>query len=652
MTVSASCDEFNHESRGITLTAKAQITPFTLICPGYWSRRTLPAQRRDMSLSEVGTAPRQSSRSDATRAWLRALEMTSFIKENSARILPIVVQELAEKFGNAPALLSDHECWTYQQLAERTNRYARWALDRNIGRGDVVALLMPSRPEYMAVWLGITAVGGVVSLINVNLVGASLAHCINIVAPKHLIVAAELGDAFATALPDVKYAPTIWSHGASNNNRFDRIDREIERHSCAPLTAMERRPVNIDDRALYMYTSGTTGWPKAAIIDHRRLMTWSHWFAGMMDTGPADRMYNCLPLYHSIGGVVAIGAVLVNGGSTVIKEKFSASQFWDDVTKWDCTLFQYIGELCRYLTNAPPHPRETEHRIRLCCGNGLRKDVWNQFKARFRIPQIMEFYAATEGTFSLFNVEGKPGAIGRVPSFLAHRFPAALVTVDMETGYPLRDERGFCVRCATNEIGQAIGKIGMGSSGAGGRFDGYTNKAETEKKVLRNVFAAGDAWFATGDLMRKDHQGYFYFVDRIGDTFRWKGENVATSEVAEAIAAFPGIAEANVYGVPVPGIEGRAGMAALVLQSELNFESFRTHLARHLPAYACPLFLRIRRMLDVTPTFKQPKARLAAEGYDPNLVEDQLYVDHPARQAFVPLDQLLFNDIQSGRIRL
>ena len=578
--------------------------------------------------------------------------MTSLVKENPARTLPIVVQELAEKFRNAPALLSDHECWTFQQLAERTNRYARWALAHDIGRGDVVALLMPSRPEYMAIWLGITAIGGVVSLVNVNLVGASLAHCINIVAAKHLIVAAELGDSFATALPDVTDAPTIWSYGASNDNRFDRIDQEIERHSGAPLMDMERRAVTVDDHALYMYTSGTTGWPKAAIIDHRRLMTWSHWFAGMMDTGPADRMYNCLPLYHSIGGVVAIGAVLVNGGSTVIKGKFSTSQFWDDVTKWDCTLFQYIGELCRYLTNAVPHPREKEHRIRLCCGNGLRKDIWGRFKARFGIPQILEFYAATEGTFSLFNVEGKPGAIGRVPPFLAHRFPAALLKIDMETGLPVRDERGFCVRCATNEIGHAIGKIGIGSPGAGGRFDGYTNEVETEKKVLRDVFASGDAWFATGDLMRKDDQGYFYFIDRIGDTFRWKGENVATSEVAEAIAAFPAIAEANVYGVSVPGTEGRAGMAALVLKSDMNFASFRTHLAQRLPGYACPVFLRIRRILDVTPTFKQTKVGLAAEGYDPNRIKDKLYFDHPARGAFVPLDQLLFNDIQCGQIRL
>jgi len=401
-----------------------------------------------------------------------------------------------------------------------------------------------------------------------------------------------------------------------------------------------------------MYTSGTTGWPKAAIVDHRRLMTWSHWFAGMMDTGPAARMYNCLPLYHSIGGVVATGAVLVNGGSAVIREKFSARHFWDDVTRWECTLFQYIGELCRYLVNAAPHPRETEHRIRLCCGNGLQANVWNEFKTRFRIPQILEFYAATEGNISLFNVEGKPGAIGHIPAFLAHRFPAALVKLDIETGHPVRDERGFCIRCAPNEVGQAIGRIGKGISGAGGRFDGYTSRAETEKKILRDVFEKGDAWFATGDLMRRDAHGYFYFVDRLGDTFRWKGENVATSEVAEAITAFAAIAEANVYGISIPGTEGRAGMAALVLKGELDLAAFRSHLAGRLPPYARPLFLRIKRAIDVTATFKHMKGGLASEGYDPSRIEDLIYFDDPARQAFVPLDQTLYDGIQRGRIRV
>ena len=604
-----------------------------------------------MSLSEPDVTVNEPGRSDATRAWLRALEMTAPIPRNPGRTLSVVVQETAEKFPAAPALLSEHECWSHQQLAERMNRYARWALEQNIAPGDVVALLMSNRPEYLAIWLGIPAVGVVVSLINVNLVGPSLAHCINIVAPKHIIVATELGDAFANAMPELQHAPTIWSHGASDD-RFPRVEREIGHCSGAPLTVVERRGVTVDDRALYMYTSGTTGWPKAAIIDHRRLMTWSHWFAGMMDTGPADRIYNCLPLYHSIGGVVATGAVLVNGGSVVIRERFSASHFWGDVVRWDCTLFQYIGELCRYLTNAAPQPHETEHRIRLCCGNGLRANVWNEFKTRFRIPQILEFYAATEGNISLFNAEGKPGAIGRVPSFLAHRFPAELVKVDTETGHPLRDKRGFYIRCAPNEIGQAIGRIGKGTSGAGGRFDGYTNEVETEKKVLRNVFAKDDAWFATGDLMRRDDQGYFYFVDRIGDTFRWKGENVATSEVAEAIGTFPAIAEANVYGVSIPGTEGRAGMAALVLKDELDLVSFRSHLARLLPAYAHPLFLRVRRTMEITPTFKQPKASLVSDGYDPSIFEDQLYFNDSTQQAFVPLDQRLYDDIQRGRIRI
>ena len=250
---------------------------------------------------------------------------------------------------------------------------------------------------------------------------------------------------------------------------------------------------------------------------------------------PSDRMYCCLPMYHSIGGVVAIGAALVAGASVFIRERFSASRFWDDVADRDCTLFQYIGELCRYLVAAPPHPREQAHRLRLACGNGLRRDVWEAFQSRFGIPQILEFYAATEGSFSLYNAEGKPGAIGRIPSYLAHRFPVALVKFDVDTGAPARGPDGFCVRCAPDEPGEAIGKIAAGV----GRFEGYTDAEASAKKVLRNVFAEGDAWYRTGDLMRRDRAGFFYFVDRVGDTFRWKGENVSTGEVEEVIAACP-----------------------------------------------------------------------------------------------------------------
>ncbi len=405
------------------------------------------------------------------------------------------------------------------------------------------------------------------------------------------------------------------------------------------------------DTALYIYTSGTTGLPKAAKVSHFRLMQWSHWFAGMMDTRSSDRMYNCLPMYHSIGGVVATGATLVNGGSVVLRQRFSASHFWDDVVEWNCTLFQYIGELCRYLVNSPPHPREAEHRLRLCCGNGLRPDVWDEFKRRFRIPQILEFYAATESNFSLYNCEGKPGAIGRIPSFLAHRIPVALIKFDIETGEPIRNEEGFCIRCSANEVGEAIGKILDGSS-PGSRFEGYTDKEASDRKILRNVFVNGDAWFRTGDLMRRDESGYFYFVDRVGDTFRWKGENVSTTEVADTISAYPGVIEAVVYGVAIPGTEGRAGMAAIVVSEDFDLVAFRQHLAERLPEYARPLFLRIRCEIEMTATFKPKKQDLSREGYDPNITADAIYFDDRVRQSFVKLDAVLYERLQNGNVRL
>jgi fatty-acyl-CoA synthase len=355
-------------------------------------------------------------------------------------------------------------------------------------------------------------------------------------------------------------------------------------------------------------------------------------------------------MYHSVGGVLATGAMLVSGGSVVIRDTFSAQQFWSDVVRWDCTLFQYIGELCRYLLHTTPHPHEKDHRIRICCGNGLRPDVWNAFKDRFRIPQILEFYASTEGNVSLVNVDGMPGAVGRIPPFLAHRFPATLVRYDAEAGAPVRDARGFCVRCAVNEVGEAIGQLLTDHSNVGSRFEGYSNREASEQKILRNVFAPGDAWYRTGDLMRQDSRGYVFFVDRIGDTFRWKGENVATSEVAEAIGAFPGITEATVYGVAIPGTDGKAGMAAIVTDRELDLGAFRAHLVDRLPEYARPVFLRIRRDLEVTDTFKHTKSVLVREGYDPVAIGDALYFNNRERQAFVRLDKPIYDRIQSGRI--
>jgi len=582
---------------------------------------------------------------------LRALKMTTHIAKNPTRIFPGVIEELSDKYGDAPALLSDREHFSYRDLSTRSNRYARWARAQGIGKGDTICLLMPNRPEFLALWLGVTRVGGVGALLNTNLMGTALAHCINVVSPKHIIVGAELFESLQSARAQVAGDAKVWLHGDANAN-FPRLDREIERFSGDPLAASERCPLTIEDRALFIYTSGTTGLPKAANINHYRLMLASHAFAGVMDTKASDRMYDCLPMYHTAGGVLATGPLLIRGGSVVIREKFSTREFWDDVVRWDCTLLQYIGEFCRYLVNSPPHPKERAHRLRLACGNGLRPDVWPEFKERFGIPQIIEFYAATEGNVTMFNFEGKEGAVGRIPWFLAHRFPTKVVRFDVELQQPVRDAQGFCIECEPDEPGEVIGKILRDPEKPGARFEGYATQTETDKKILRDVFEKGDVWFRTGDLMRKDANGYFYFVDRIGDTFRWKGENVSTTEVEEAIGQFDGALEANVYGVHVPGRDGRAGMAAIVAKEGFNLAGFREHLVQSLPDYARPVFLRTRENIDVTATFKQKKVDLVKQGFDPGAVGDPIYFNDPAAKAFVRLDAALYERIRAGQVRM
>jgi fatty-acyl-CoA synthase len=417
----------------------------------------------------------------------------------------------------------------------------------------------------------------------------------------------------------------------------------------SPLSRDERRAVTIDDRALLVYTSGTTGLPKAASISHRRILNWGGWFAGLTDASQEDRLYDCLPVYHSVGGIAAPCSMLQAGASVVLADKFSTSHFWRDVVQWDCTLFQYIGELCRYLLKAPQSEFETMHRLRLACGNGLRGDIWEAFQARFAIPQILEFYAATEGNFSLFNVEGKPGAIGRIPPLLAHRFPAAIIRLDSEFGAPLRTSNGLCIPCVSGETGEAIGRIGNAGDG-GGRFEGYTDAGETEKKILRDVLAPGDAWFRTGDLMMRDESGYFYFVDRVGDTFRWKGENVATSEVNQAVLDCRGVIDATTYGVKIPGADGRAGMVAVVIDDGFDLGKFQFHLAGRLPAYALPVFVRICSALDITETFKQKKQELVREGFDPRLVKEALFFLDGG--VYRLLDAVAYARIVDGSIRL
>jgi len=324
-----------------------------------------------------------------TKAWMRALERTAAIGREPTLTLPLLIDRLAERFADAPALIGPDARLSYRGLSEASHRFSRWGLAQGLERGDVICLVMKNCPEYLAIWLGLSRIQVTVALINTNLTGELLKHSIDIVRPRLVIAGSAHCAAVAAVREQLGAGASCWAFG-ENTQGFARLDRETQGLSGAPLTAAERAPPALAERALYIYTSGTTGLPKAANVSHLRLLQWSYWFTGLIDAQPEDRLYNCLPMYHSVGGVVATGAALVGGASVVLRERFSVSNFWNDVVAERCTLFQYIGELCRYLLNAPPDPQETRHALRLACGNGLRGEVWEPFQQRFRIPQILE----------------------------------------------------------------------------------------------------------------------------------------------------------------------------------------------------------------------------------------------------------------------
>ena len=582
---------------------------------------------------------------------LRAISKISKVAKNPGRTYPQVVRDLAATHGDNVALVSERESLTYRAYDRRGDQYARWAMTHGLRKGDVVALMMPNRPEYLAAWLGISRAGGVIALLNTNLTGSALAHCVNIVRPQHIIVDAQLLESFRTALPHISAGPQLWCHGAEHEG-YERLDTKLDRLPDAPIPDADLPRLTIEDKCLYVYTSGTTGLPKAANINHYRVQGIMFGFSGAMNLKRSDRVYVCLPMYHTSGGVLGPCSALTAGATAVLRERFSTTHFWDDIVANECTVFIYIGELCRYLLNSPPHPAETKHRVRIACGNGLRPDIWAAFQTRFRIPKVLEWYAATEGNCVFFNFDGKVGAVGRIPKWLESKFFVEIVRFDVEKEEPVRGPDGFCVKCAPGEVGEAISKIINDPKRPSQRFEGYADPGATERKILRDAFETGDRWFRTGDLMRKDADGYYYFVDRIGDTFRWKGENVATSEVQEAISEFPGVDHANVYGVRVPGAEGRVGMAALVVKPGVDLDDFARHVVARLAGYARPVFLRMVPETDTTSTFKQRKLDLGREGFDPGVVSDPLYLLHPELQSYVRLDTAIYRDICEGKVRL
>jgi fatty-acyl-CoA synthase len=598
---------------------------------------------------QANAAPDRPERSSALKVWIRALDAVRIIEDAPDSTFPEVFNRVAEIHGDRPALLGTGGELSYRALAARSNRIARWAIATGLAPGDVICLMMPNCPDYVAIWLGLIRAGCAVALINTNLISDGLIHSVAVAGSTRIIVAAANLPAVSAITGSLAEETRVWVYGGGQTGSWPRLDREIERCSAEPLSAAERAFPSQRDVALLVSTSGTTGSPKAVRITHGRVLEWSFWFAGMMDTQPEDRLYDCLPLYHSTGGIVGIGAMLARGGSVPIGDRFFAGQFWDHVADGGCTIFLYIGELCRYLVNSAPHPRERQHRLRLVCGNGLQGDVWNIFAERFGIARILEFYAATEGSVSLYNCEGKVGAIGRVPPMLAHRFPIALLRCDTDTGEPLRNAEGFCVRCGPDEVGEAIGQVMDASRSPARRFDGYTDQAASARKLLHDVFIESDRWFRTGDLMRKDSAGYYFFVDRAGDTFRWKGENVATAEVAGVLRRYPNVMDAVVYGVGVAGHEGQAGMAAITTADGFEIAGMAEHLAGRLPHYAQPLFLRLATSLEMTGTFKPVQRHLRAEGFAG--CTDPVWLNDRVAGRFVPCDQALLQSIADGTRR-
>ncbi|XP_046507721.1 long-chain fatty acid transport protein 2 [Equus quagga] len=560
--------------------------------------------------------------------------------------------EKVRQTPHKPFVLFRDETFTYAQVDRRSNQVAR-ALHDHVGlrQGDCVAIFMGNEPTYLWLWLGLIKLGCPTACLNYNIRAKSLLHCFQCCGAKVLLVSPELQEAIEEVLPSLKKddVSVYYVSRTSNTNGIDSLLDKVDEVSTEPIPESWRSEVTFSTPALYIYTSGTTGLPKAAMINHRRL-----WHATGLAVSSGikkdDVIYTTLPLYHSAALMIGANGCMVIGATIVLRIKFSASQFWDDCRKYNVTVIQYIGELIRYLCNSPQKPNDRDHKVRLALGNGLRGDVWREFIKRFGDIDIQEFYAATEGNVAFMNYTRKIGAVGRVNYLLRKIINYELIKYDVEKDEPVRDANGYCIKVPKGEVGLLIGRITQLAP-----FSGYAGgKAQTEKKKLRDVFKKGDVYFNTGDLLMIDQENFIHFHDRVGDTFRWKGENVATTEVADIIGLVDFVQEANVYGVPVPGYEGRIGMASIKLKEDREFDGkkFFKHVVDYLPSYARPRFLRIQDTIEVTGTFKHRKMTLVEEGFNPAVIKDALYFLEDKAEMYVPLTEDIYNAIYGNTLKL
>lgn len=562
-----------------------------------------------------------------------------------------IFRENAKKNPNKVCFIFEDKEWTLGEVEDYSNKIANLFKSHGYRKGDAIGLMLENRPEFVCIWLGLSKIGVITALINFNLRQNSLLHSINVAKCQAFIFGEEFSDAMKEISKELGGVRLYsFSAGEPRLPRGELGERQIG----TLLAETGSSPPNLEDigfhdRLLYIYTSGTTGLPKAAVITHARYVFLAGAISYQVWFKRSDRFYTPLPLYHTAGGAMSIGQAIVYGACVVIRKKFSASSYFSDISKYNCTVAQYIGEMCRYIMATPPKPTDTQHKIRIMFGNGLRPQIWKEFVQRFNIPKVGEFYGATEGNANIANIDNTIGAIGFVSRIIPSVYPISIIKVD-PSGEPLRNADGLCIPCKPGEPGVFIGKIIP--SNPARAFLGYVNEKESEKKVVYDVFKKGDSAFLSGDIIVSDEFGYLYFKDRTGDTFRWKGENVSTSEVEGIVSNLVDFKDCVIYGVEVPGSEGRAGMAAIVdKENSINLSKLAEGIKKALPSYARPMFLRILSEVEMTGTYKMKKLDLQKEGFDPSIIRDKLYCSS-SNGCYEPLTQDVYNQIKTGKLRL
>ncbi|KAM3864606.1 long-chain fatty acid transport protein 1-like [Diretmus argenteus] len=573
--------------------------------------------------------------------------------------IPALFAQMVALHPDKPALVCEAtgEVWSFRELAERCHAVAHWALAQGWTEGDVVALYLESRPLLVALWLGLAMVGVEAALINHNLRRHSLLHCVGASGARAMVFGTELTEAVSEVRGSLEPSMVLFSSG-DDEDEFSSLPVQ----NLDPLLAnCPRDPPQytlskgFNDRLFYIYTSGTTGMPKAAVVVHSRYYRIAAFGFHSFGLRRDDVIYTCLPLYHSAGNIMGVGLCLLFGLTVVIKRKFSASRFWDDCVKYNCTVIQYIGEICRYLLAQPVCPSEAHHQVRVAIGNGLRPSVWEEFVQRFRIRRVGEFYGATECNCSLINIDGTVGACGFSSRILPNFYPIRLVRVQEGSMELLRDAQGLCIPCMPGEPGVLMGCINQNDPLR--RFDGYADQDSTNQKIARDVFRMGDSAYVSGtsysDVLVMDEYGYMYFWDRSGDTFRWRGENVSTTEVEGILSSLLGQTDVAVYGVTVTGVEGKAGMAAIAdIGGQFDQDMFLIDVKKVLPSYARPVFLRLMSNVDTTGTFKIQKTRLQKEGYNPQHTSELIYFLNSRAGRYEALTLELYSAITEGRVSL